>query len=389
MRRAAAEWLGGRERAHAEPGDAPRLEHLAPVLEAMPDPVLLVDADGRIAAANAPARGRWAIAGDVIRLSAVIRHPPLLDAVRATGHDGSPRSVEYVFSARSDEHFLCSIAPVSWRGVTGTLIVLRDRTEQIVAERMRSDFVANASHELRTPLSALSMLIETISGHARDNPADREKFLRMMQAQADRMSRLIDDLLSLSRIELDEHVPPSDRVDLMTVVREAADASAPIAAGRDVRIEIAGDGGAWVVGDRFQIAQVAQNLIDNAVKFSPPGGAVTVTVGLAQDREEALARSARAWDASDRLSMLAPAPAAGRSFAYLRVADSGPGIPRRFLPRLGERFFRVEREEGADRGGTGLGLAIVKHIVNRHRGGLAVETLPGVGSAFAVYFERA
>jgi two-component system phosphate regulon sensor histidine kinase PhoR len=133
---------------------------------------------------------------------------------------------------------------------------------------------------------------------------------------------------------------------------------------------------------------VAQNLIDNAIKYSPPGGTVDVIAGLGDDREEAAVKAGRQWEDASRVSLLLPPPAAGRHYAYLRVADSGTGIARRYLPRLSERFFRVERDEGAEQSGTGLGLAIVKHIVNRHRGGFIVESEPGRGSAFAVYLER-
>jgi two-component system phosphate regulon sensor histidine kinase PhoR len=371
----------------AAPASGPDLQELEPVLAALPDPVLLIDANDRIAAANAPARFRWgAVPGQ--RLSAVLRHPPLLDAAHASVRDGGARKIDYVTIAQAEEHFLVHVAPIEWVGQAAALLVFSDRTAQTNAERMRVEFVANSSHELRTPLAALAMLIETIAGPARDNEADRERFLAMMQVQADRMRRLIDDLLALSRIELDEHVPPSDRVDLAVVAADAVLSAEPLAARRGVRLEIADAAdGAQVVGDRFQLAQVAQNLIDNAIKFSPEGAAVHIQIGLAKDREDALERAGRRWPDAGRISMLTPAPAL-RAYAYLRVEDSGPGIARRFLPRLGERFFRVEREEGADRGGTGLGLAIVKHIVNRHRGGFVVESAPGQGSAFAIYLER-
>jgi two-component system phosphate regulon sensor histidine kinase PhoR len=211
----------------------------------------------------------------------------------------------------------------------------------------------------------------------------------MMQVQAGRMRRLIDDLLSLSRIELDEHVPPSDRADLALTALEAVDSLTPLAKERGVRLETKmPQGPAWVVGERFQLAQVALNLIDNAIKYAKPEGAVRIEVGLADNREQAASASGSQWDGAGRVALLTPAPA-NKSYAYLRVEDCGPGVSRRFLPRLGERFFRVEREEGQEKGGTGLGLAIVKHIVNRHRGGFLVESQIGQGSAFAIYVERA
>lgn len=389
LRRGLARLVAGpdTEPARPEENGEPRLSDLAPVLEASPDPVLLLDGQGRIAAVNAHARRRWSAAPG-IRLSAVLRNPPLLDALQATLADRQVREVEYVI-AEPAEHFMCAVSPMEWEGMPGVLLVFRNRTEQMAAERLRVDFVANASHELRTPLTALSMLIETIAGPARDNEADRTKFLAMMQVQADRMRRLIDDLLALSRIELDEHVPPMGRADLAAVAREAVDSMQPIAAQRNVRVEVKGaPPAALVTGDRFQIAQVVQNLIDNAVKYSAEGGVVEIEIGSAP-QEETLERAGRQWPNAGRLSLVSPAPGVGRIYVFLRVVDQGPGIALRHLPRLGERFFRVEREAGADRGGTGLGLAIVKHIVARHRGGLVVESEPGRGSAFAIYLESA
>nr|MBP6690394.1 two-component sensor histidine kinase [Hyphomonadaceae bacterium] len=236
----------------------------------------------------------------------------------------------------------------------------------------------------------LTLLIETLLGPARDNSADRDRFLGMMQVQADRMRRLIDDLLSLSRIELDEHVPPSDRADLSNVAREVADSLSPVLKERNVTLELrVPDKPVPVVGERFQLAQVVQNLVDNAVKYTPAGGTVTLEVAGSGDREEVSALAGKRWDEAARIALLTPTAAANRSYAYVRVEDSGPGVSKQFLPRLGERFFRVERELGNERGGTGLGLAIVKHIVNRHRGGLLVESQPGRGSAFAAYVELA
>jgi len=367
----------------------PELADYEPLVRMLPDPAILLDGSGRIAVINDEAARRWH--GEVgVRFSAVLRHPPLLDAVHAATRDMGVRTIEFA-SGPDGEHFVCSVAPLTLGGAPGVAVLFRNQTALIAAERMRVDFVANASHELRTPLTALSMLIETIAGPARDNEADRTRFLRMMQTQADRMRRLIDDLLALSRIELDEHIPPSGNADLLGAAREAADSATPVASQREVRIEVRAEADpVSIVGDRFQIAQVVQNLIDNAVKFTPDGGAVKVEIGIAANREEAMERAGRRWPKAGRISLhTPPAGALGRRYGYLRVVDSGPGIAIRYLPRLGERFFRVEREKGADRGGTGLGLAIVKHIVSRHRGGFLVESELQVGSAFAVYFECA
>jgi two-component system phosphate regulon sensor histidine kinase PhoR len=366
------------------------LGELAPLLEALPDPALLVDAENRIVSSNAAARRQMRFEARGQFLTSILRHPDVLEAVQAAVREGATRAVEYETPTQAERHTRCYVAPVTWGADRAAMLVFHDQTARISTERMRADFLANASHELRTPLASLTLLIETISGPARDKPEDRDRFLGMMQVQADRMRRLIDDLLSLSRIELDEHVPPSDRADLAAVAREVTDAMAGVAKERGVSLDLdLPEGPVRVVGERFQLAQVVQNLVDNAMKYTPAGGVVRVEVGASGDREEVAALAGRRWEEAGKVALLIPAAAANRSYAFVRVEDFGPGIARRFLPRLGERFFRVERELGDERGGTGLGLAIVKHIVNRHRGGFLVESQPGRGSAFAAYVELA
>ena len=394
---AASGWAAWRGRSLAaapafekpEESVAAGLAELAHLLEALPDPALLVGADGRVAGSNAAARRQLQFEASGLFLSAILRQPALLDAVQAA-LDGATAMIEYETAEPVEQHFRCTVAPVHWGEEKAALIVFHDQTARINTERMRADFLANASHELRTPLASLTLLIETLAGPARDNAADRDRFLLMMQTQAERMRRLIDDLLSLSRIELDEHVPPSDRADLAQAAREIIDAMRESARERGVDLRlIAPEGAAIVAGERFQLAQVIQNLVDNAVKYSPSGANVDIEIGLAESREDAQLKAGRRWPEAGRIALLTPAPAPNRGYAFVRVEDCGPGVARRFLPRLGERFFRVERELGAERGGTGLGLAIVKHIINRHRGGLMVESQPGKGSAFAVYMELA
>ena len=384
----------GRRFTIASSGDDPielvGLAELAPLLEALPDPALLIDAEGRIVGSNAAARRQMHFEARGQFLTSILRHPDVLEAVQAAVREGETRAVEYESPAQVDRQMRCYVAPVTWGADRAAMLVFHDQTARISTERMRADFLANASHELRTPLASLTLLIETLSGPARDSAADRERFLGMMQVQADRMRRLIDDLLSLSRIELDEHVPPSDRADLAIVAHEVADSLAPVLRDRNVKLNLhVPDEPVRVVGERFQLAQVVQNLVDNAVKYTPDGGTVSIEVAPSGDREEVSAQAGRRWEDAGRIVLLTPTAAANRSYAFVRVEDSGPGISRRFLPRLGERFFRVERELGDERGGTGLGLAIVKHIVNRHRGGLLVESQPGRGSAFAAYVELA
>jgi two-component system phosphate regulon sensor histidine kinase PhoR len=265
------------------------------------------------------------------------------------------------------------------------LVSLRDETEFRRSERTRADFLANASHELRTPLASLTGFIETLRGHARDDAVARDRFLAVMQVQAERMRRLIDDLMSLSRIELGEHIPPAGELDLAVAVIDVLDALAPLALERGASFEpmLPPVGEATVTGDRDQILQVAQNLAENAIKYSPPGGAITVRLetGL-----EAAACAAPKAASTSHLNLLTPDHAVGQLYVALRVQDQGPGIARGNLPRLTERFYRVEGQKSGDHTGTGLGLAIVKHIVNRHRGGLTVESAEGRGAAFTAYF---
>jgi two-component system phosphate regulon sensor histidine kinase PhoR len=206
-----------------------------------------------------------------------------------------------------------------------------------------------------------------------------------MQAQAERMARLIDDLLSLSRIELNEHIAPAGRLDLALAATDVLDALVPLVREKSLQVEIAfpEKGAADVEGDRDQILQVIQNLIENAVKYSPAQAVLSIEVLPDRpDESIALPRDPRAT----RITLLAPDRPQNRRFAVIRVTDHGPGIPRDRLPRLTERFYRVEgQKSGGARAGTGLGLAIVKHIVNRHRGGMAVESAEGHGASFTVW----
>jgi len=252
---------------------------------------------------------------------------------------------------------------------------------------MRADFLANASHELRTPLASLTGFIETLRGHAKDDAVARERFLGVMAAQAGRMARLIDDLMQLSRIELNEHIAPEGRVDVVLAVLDVIDALTPLAAERGVKIStrLAARGSAMIIGDRDQMLQVAQNLIDNAVKYSPEGGAVQIEVADDVTADEAMTPTRQG---GARLSLLNPDLVGGERFVVLRCADCGPGIAREHLPRLSERFYRVEGQKSGERLGTGLGLAIVKHITNRHRGGLSIESVEGQGTTFTAYFPR-
>jgi two-component system phosphate regulon sensor histidine kinase PhoR len=238
---------------------------------------------------------------------------------------------------------------------------------------------------LRTPLASLSGFIETLRGHARDDAEARDRFLGIMQDQTARMTRLVEDLMSLSRIELNEHIPPHGRVDLRLTVKDVMDALGPLADEKHVRFDARLPDGPALArpADRDQVVQVIQNLTENALKYTPQGSVVGLEV--TEDVSAAEAMTLRRVGAA-HLSLLTPDHAADQRYVVLRVCDGGPGIAREHLPRLTERFYRVEGQKPGDRTGTGLGLAIVKHIMNRHRGGLTVESAEGQGAAFVAYF---
>jgi two-component system, OmpR family, phosphate regulon sensor histidine kinase PhoR len=220
---------------------------------------------------------------------------------------------------------------------------------------MRADFVANASHELRTPLASLSGFIETLQGSARNDAQARERFLDIMKAQATRMARLIDDLLSLSRIELKAHVQPTHQVDLASIVRQVADGLQTLARDRGVEVKInLLPEPLMVRGDRDELIRVFENLVENALKYGASGKRIDIAI------------------------------AAGDDEALVAVRDYGPGIAPEHLPRLTERFYRVDVTESRAQGGTGLGLALVKHILHRHRARLGIDSAPGKGATFTV-----
>jgi two-component system phosphate regulon sensor histidine kinase PhoR len=361
------------------------------ILELLPDPVLLVRAGAaqapEIAYANQAARGLFRIELVGAPLGAALRQPQVLEAIEeALATDAA---VEVAFES-------IGVQPRYWRAfvrplgdadgpVRELVLMLRDETDARRTERMRADFLANASHELRTPLASLAGFVETLRTHAKDDPAARDKFLGIMAEQAGRMARLIDDLLSLSRIELNEHIAPEGVVDFGQLVQDVVDSIRPLTAEREVAVTVSALGGPLAVtGDRDQLVQVAQNLVENAVKYSAPGTVVAVELARAGSLEAARAGSGREGWVS--LSLLSPDAAAGHAFVTMRVIDKGPGMARQHLPRLSERFYRVA---GQKSGGTGLGLAIVKHIVNRHRGGILVESAEGQGTTFSVYLPAA
>jgi len=348
------------------------------IIERLPDPIILLDRSGRIVLYNRAAMGIVGAAAARRHISTVLRVPGVLEAVAQVIAGAPAQVVEYEQPVPIERHYHAFVAPVNApvnaplkagaQDISGNkhrniLILLHDLTTLKRAEQMRADFVANASHELRTPLASLAGFVETLRGPARDDAAARDKFLGIMQDQAERMDRLINDLLSLSRIELNEHVRPEDCVDLAAIVTDSVDVMAPLAAkeGVEVRLDVE-PGLPHLLGDRDELVQVCQNLLANALKYGGSGKRVDVRVGRAGQ----------------------PLRTGSAPSLMLSVQDYGPGIAREHLPRLTERFYRVDVEQSRQRGGTGLGLAIVKHIVNRHMGVLSIDSEKDNGSTFTV-----
>ena len=370
-------------------------------VEALPDPVLLVSAGDpddqaarRVDYANAAARELLRIPATGALLVAAVRRPEVLEALDESLYGRIPGHAAFETATGPDRFLTAWTYPIAAEagdpaaGRARALLLFRDETEARRAERTRVDFLANASHELRTPLASLGGFIETLRGHARDDPEARDRFLAIMAAQTERMGRLTEDLLLLSRAELNEHVPPQGQADLALITADVVDALAPLAAERDVRLEVdlPDPGGAELVGDRDQLLQAVLNLVANAIKYSPSGAPVSVSLTSHLSLEEAVATAAEAGapPVANRVSILSPERDPGRRYLRLAVVDSGAGIQREHLPRLSERFYRVEGQKSGERQGTGLGLAIVKHIVSRHRGGFVAESTPGVGSRFLI-----
>jgi two-component system, OmpR family, phosphate regulon sensor histidine kinase PhoR len=336
------------------------------ILDAIPLPALFLGEGDRVEGLNARAA---ALFGTVEGwpLITVIRQPALLEAVAAARAQGQPMTARYTTKdATQDVLYTAHCAPLQAGPAAGLLITLEDITDQQQIGQMRRDFVANVSHELRTPLTALIGFIETLQGSARDDPVARERFLGIMSNEAQRMNRLVRDLLSLSQVEEMERVRPETRLDLTDLLRSVVGNLTPLAAKAGGGLHMTAPAGPlFVEGDADQLRQVFGNLIENAIKYGgrPPEVALQLTT---LERDPGLRCAA----------------------LHVAVTDNGPGIDPVHIPRLTERFYRVDGHRSREMGGTGLGLAIVKHIVSRHRGRLRIDSTPGQGSRFSVILPR-
>lgn len=342
------------------------------VLDAIPSPMILIDHRGVIVHTNVVALNAFQGLRQGQPVAFSLRSPAMLEALDAVlkGEQDSHTEIsERIPVERSFDVIIRRLASVpegadtGFRPANGTAFAVIFMTETSAARRleaMRVDFVANASHELRTPLASILGFIETLQGPARDDAPARKNFLSIMGTQARRMARLIDDLLSLSKIEMSAHIPPSEAVDLPMLLRSVCDALGGLARDRGVVFHLdVPEGAQHVAGDRDELLRVFENLIENAIKYGQSGG--RVEIGLLRMSDAALG-----------------------DVIAVSVRDFGPGIAEKHLPRLTERFYRADVSESRVLGGTGLGLAIVKHIVTRHRGRLGIASQQGEGATFTV-----
>jgi len=329
------------------------------LMDQLPIPVMLLDDNEQVLFVNRSMRDVLGPGLDRKRASSVLRNPDVLGAIAEARH-GRATNVPFSLPVPIERYYQAYAARISI-SPSVTALLLHDLTVVRRSEQLRADFIANASHELRTPLAAVSGFIDTLRGHAKDDEAARAQFLDIMAVEAERMRRLIDDLLSLSRIEMNEHVKPEGRIHLESVVRQAIAALKPLAAQDRITMTVQAEPGTadLVIGEQDELAQLFQNLIHNAIKYGREQGMVEVTVGQSD----------------------------GQVFAAVR--DNGEGIAASAIPRLTERFYRVDVKRSREKGGTGLGLAIVKHIINRHQGRLGIESRPGEGSTFTVFLPAA
>ncbi|MGH1453715.1 MAG: ATP-binding protein [Paracoccaceae bacterium] len=337
------------------------------IVDAIAQPALLIDDEDRIIGINAEAG--TVIGSDVVDkpLITVLRHPSLHKAIDNCRQSRRREKTRIVIQQGTQDHsFTVSCAPIPLNGILAVLLCLEDQTQLEHAGQMRRDFVANVSHELRTPLTALIGFIETLQGPARNDPKAQERFLGIMQTEADRMNRLIKDLLSLSQVEGQERIRPDSVVDLQVLLTSTIRALTPQAEKNRTRVTLdVAMAKTDVTADEDQLRQVFTNLIENAIKYGGADGAVAITISEIE-RDAAIRGPA----------------------IKVAVRDTGQGIDPIHIPRLTERFYRVDSHRSREMGGTGLGLAIVKHIVSRHRGRLKIDSVPGQGSCFTVILPR-
>lgn len=329
------------------------------ILQSMRAPILLIGPDQRVSMQNDAMTDLLQLDFTGRNYVAAFRQPAIIEAVDAARTEQTQKTARYVTrSAGTEQTFGVTVVPETGH----VLVIFEDQTAAQVTHTLRRDFVANVSHELRTPLTALLGFIETLQGPARNDPKAQERFLGIMAVEADRLRRLVDDLLSLSRIEETERSRPSSPVDLGVITRQVVDLLGPIAAAADTHLAVeVHDDAPTVPGDVMQLQQVLTNLIENAIKYGPSPDGIAIEIHPPA-YETALQKQC----------------------VRMTVSDQGHGIPAHHVVRLTERFYRVDDHRDREMGGTGLGLAIVKHIIQRHRGRMFFESVEGQGTTVTV-----
>ena len=335
----------------------------ADLVNAFPLTAVLIGPNERILAANQLAKDLFSSECVGQHFINVLRQPNVLDAIEAVIVRGQHIETRYLGrDGGRDTTYRVNAAPVAAPNGPAVLLTFEDLTDIEEAGKMRRDFVANVSHELKTPLTALMGFVETLRGPARNDPKAQDRFLTIMEREASRMSQLVQDLLSLSRVEEHERVRPTEQVELVSLVASVKQSLEPVAKSSDVTINLdVPETQVQVLGDSNQLRQVLTNLIENGIKYGGAGKSVDVSVSVPIDQ-----------------------PLIRGKGVTIHVTDHGEGIAEHHIPRLTERFYRVDSHRSREVGGTGLGLAIVKHIINRHRGRLRIQSTLGQGTVFSV-----
>ncbi len=336
------------------------------VCDALGHPAYILDRTGNLRYANSPAASDFGPASTGDPIIYKFRRPEIARVLTSAIDSGQPAEFEYHDPSPPERWYWMAITPIPSAGPGNDpnffLLSFINLTEAKRSDQMRSDFIANASHELRTPLASLRGFVETLQGPAAGDPEVTKEFLTVMLGQAERMSRLIDDLLSLSKIEMKAHLRASDEVDLANVLHHVVDSLKPLAENLEVELKFDLPNSSLIVeGDRDELVQVFENLLENALKYGQSGGKVDIAGRLKSADSE-------------------------NDAVEIAIRDYGPGIPEEHLPRLTERFYRVDVESSREKQGTGLGLAIVKHILTRHATRLNVNSTLGEGASFSIEF---
>ncbi len=364
------------------------------VVNALPVACALIDKDKRVIHANVRAQDLANIDKVGLPLTSYLRGSEMMQALNRAQAGYTTQAVEIHKLTPTERYLRVQLTTASLirpsNGQSYLLAVIFDVTEDKVSQMQKADFLANASHELKTPIASFMGYIETLRHHAKDDPEAREKFLGIMQTQAERMIRLIDDLLSLRKIEQSEHIAPEDTADLNQAIKSAMEAVKPLADKRGVNLIYEGSQKALARANLDECVQLFLNLIDNAIKFTPQGEAVKIKLSAVNDWSSALAFRDSALDPEQPSRRIAELTKTSSETGVwqIQILDKGPGFAREHLPRIGERFYRIAGDLSSKEKGTGLGLAIVKHLIIRHRAGLYIRSARGSGTEFTVVMSQ-